>query len=382
MWILGVLAGVALILGVLVDGFEVIIQPRRITHRYRYVRLYYTNLWALWRVLALRFPAGKRRQDLLSLFGPLSLLGLLGTWVGGLVTGFGVLHWSLGSPLQMANGEPSLPTYLYLSGTTFFTLGYGDITPTGALGRVLAVLESGLGFGFLAVVVSYLPVLFQAFSQREAVISLLDARASSPPSAAQALLRLAKAGNPAAIDPLLASWERWAAELLESHLSFPVLSYYRSQHDNQSWLAALTAMLDTCALLIAGGTGRGAYQAQLTFAMARHAAVDLTLVLKTKPQMPELDRLPAGSLTRLRQALREAGLELRGGPAADREFAALRAAYEPFVHALAQNFLFTLPPIVPAEPIVDNWQRSAWMPHPSGIGNLLDSSGDSDHFGE
>ncbi len=381
MWILGVLASLALILMILVDGFEVIIQPRRVTHRFRYVRFYYQKLWTIWRGLALRVPAGGRRETVLSLFGPLSLLGLLTTWVCGLIIGFGVLHWSLGSPLQMATGSAGLATYLYLSGTTFFTLGYGDVTPVGILGRVLAVVESGLGFGFLAVVVSYLPVLFQALARREVAISLLDPRASSPPSAAQVLLRLARAGNVAAIDPLLASWERWAAELLESHLSFPVLSLYRSQHDNQSWVAALTAMLDTCALLILGVTGRDAYQAQLTFAMARHAAVDLCLVLKMPPLTPQPDRLPAERLQHLRAMLREAGLELRDGPAADRQLAELRGTYEPFVNALANRFLFALPPLAPDEPVVDNWQRSAWMPRPSGIGDLSRPAGPIEHFG-
>src|SRR5439155_8729231 len=138
-----------------------------------------------------------------------------------------------------------------------------------------------------AIVIGYLPVLFQAFSRREVMIALLDARAGSPPSAAQFLLRLGASRNIGAVDPFLAEWERWAAELLESNLSFPLLSYYRSQHDNQSWLAALTAILDSCAILIVGIKGHNPYQAQLTFAMARHAAVDLALVLRTPPSNPE-----------------------------------------------------------------------------------------------
>src|SRR5262249_55504278 len=140
-------------------------------------------------------------------------------------------------------------TYLYLSGVTFSTLGFGDVVAVSPLGRLLTVAEALLGFGFLACLIGYLPVFYQAFSRREVTISLLDARAGSPPSAASLLLRLAQAQNVPAVVPFLAEWERWAAELLESHLTYPVLSFYRSQHDNQSWLAALTAILDTCALL-------------------------------------------------------------------------------------------------------------------------------------
>src|SRR5262249_27767642 len=188
------------------------------------------------------------------------------------------LHWSLGTGLSFPSGAgDSFTTYLYFSGTTFFTLGYGDVVPTGAGGRALGVAEAGIGFAFLAVVISYLPVLYQAFSRREITISLLDARAGSPPTAAELLRRMAGARGLAGAGSLLAEWERWAAELLESHLSFPVLSYYRSQHENQSWVGALTVILDTSALLIAGVDGPDGYQARLTFAMARHAAVDLTL---------------------------------------------------------------------------------------------------------
>jgi hypothetical protein len=271
-------------------------------------------------------------------------------------------------------------TYLCFSGVTFSTLGYGDVVAVTTFGRMLAVIEAALGFGFLACIIGYLPVFYQAFSRREVTISLLDARAGSPPSAAQLLLRLAQARNVAAVNPFLAEWERWAAELLESHLSYPVLSYYRSQHDNQSWLAALTAILDTCALLMAGVKDVDPYQAQLTFAMARHAAVDLALVFRTPPPVPVPERLPPEALTRLRETLRMAGLHLRDGEAADARLAELRAMYEPFTHALAAYFLFPLPPVVPEGTVVDNWQTSAWTRRTPGIGHLPVRDASDEHF--
>src|SRR5437773_1106421 len=178
------------------------------------------------------------------------------------------------------------------------------------LARALAVAEAGGGFGFLAIIIGYLPVLYQAFSRRELTISLLDARAGSPPSASQFLFRLAQTRQCDGITPFLAEWERWAAEVLESHLSYPVLSYYRSQHDNQSWLAALTAVLDTCALLIAGVKSVDAYQAQLTFAMARHAVVDLALVFKLPAPAKRGERLSAAQLQQVRELLGGVGLSL------------------------------------------------------------------------
>jgi hypothetical protein len=379
MAVVGALASVALIILVLMDAFEVMVLPRRVTRALRLTRVYYRASWRLWSALAARLRPGRWREWFLSLFGPLSILMLLVVWVVGLITGFGLLHASLGTHLGAADTPVGLGTYLYLSGETFFTLGYGDVTAADSVGRFLTVTEAGLGFGFLAVVLSYLPVLYQAFSRRETTISLLDARAGSPPAAAQLLLRLARAGDLAAINPLLAEWERWSAELLESHLSFPLLAFYRSQHDNQSWLAALAAVLDTSALLLAAVKGADPFQAQLTFAMSRHAAVDLALMFDTPPRAPESDRLPADRLLRLRERLREAGGDVRAGPTADAKLAELRGMYEPFLAALADYFLFTLPVIFPEKDPVDNWQTSAWMRRTAGIGRLA-TDGQDDHF--
>jgi hypothetical protein len=361
----------ALLIGVvLLDSFEVMVLPRRVTRNLRLTRFYYRGAWLLWRSVGQHLPPGRRREYFLSMFGPLSLLGLFATWELGLIFGFALVQWSLGTALQAPEKEVGFGSYLYFSGATFFTVGYGDVAPVTPFGRALSVAEGGLGFGFMAVIIGYLPVLYQAFSRREVTISLLDARAGSPPSAAQVLLRLAQACSFDAVDPFLAEWERWAAELLESHLSFPVLSFYRSQHDNQSWLAAVTSILDTCALLIATVDNTCPYQAQLTFAMARHAIVDLALVFRTPPLTPVPDRLSDSHLSQLRKVLREAGLVLHEGPAVDARLAELRAMYEPYVNALAQFLLFMLPPILSDKAPVDNWQTSAWMQRTPGIGKL------------
>ncbi|MHC5542765.1 potassium channel family protein, partial [Singulisphaera rosea] len=174
------LASVALIALVLQDGFEAILLPRRVSRNFKFARSFYRNGWKPWSALACRLESAKRREYCLSLFGPLSMLILFSLWATGLVVGFGLLHWALDSPVNTSGDRAGLFDYLYFSGVTFFTLGYGDVTPIGFLERLLAVLETGVGFGFLAVAVSYLPVLYQSFSQREHTISLLDARAGSP----------------------------------------------------------------------------------------------------------------------------------------------------------------------------------------------------------
>lgn len=380
MRILAGILGLAMILQIMVDSFETTVLPRRVTHRYRFARLYYYSSWRIWRTIAVRLPLGRVREAFLSVFGPLSLLGLMVTWVLGLIVGFALVHWSLATSLNAPDAAPTLGTYLYWSGGTFFTLGYGDITPFGLIGRTLAVAEAGMGFGFLALIISYLPVFYQTFSQRETMIALLDARAGSPPCAAQILLRLGNSGDIAAIDPFLADWERWSAELLESHLSFPVLSYYRSQHDNQSWLSSLTAVLDTCAIMIAMVKNHKPFQAQLTFAISRHAAVDLALVYKIRPIVPEKDRLPASAAERLRESMQAAGYELHDAAIAEAKLTELRGMYEPFVNALAARFLFALPQIFSQEPTADNWQRSAWMKRAPKIGDLPIAATGDGHF--
>jgi hypothetical protein len=224
------------------------------------------------------------------------------------------------------------------------------------------VIEAGNGFGLLAIVIGYLPVLYQSFSRREVSISLLDARAGSPSSAAELLRRQSIGGSLAHLDPLLLEWERWSAELMESHLSYPVLCYFRSQHDNQSWLAALVTVLDTCALVLVGVDGAPASQARLTFAVARHAVVDIAQVFRTAPttlQCCDL-RLPEQDLVRLRRVLAENEIVLPQGEEAERKLLNLRLMYEPYVFALSELLMMPLPPWILPKDAIDNWKTSAW----------------------
>lgn len=358
MHILTAVFGLALLLFVLWDGFEAMVLPRRVTRKIRVSRLFYRITWKVWSAIGRRMNPGKRRETYLSVYGPLSLLMLFVVWAIGLVCSFGLIYWSLGSPLK-ADFPMNLWLDLYMSGTTFFTLGLGDIVPKSGPARFISVAECGMGLAFLALVLSYLPVLYQSFSKREVVIALLDARAGSPASAGELLRRHHHGGQKEdALVQMLRDWERWAAELLESHVSFPVLCFFRSQHDNQSWLAALTAMLDTCTIVIHGVGGATGWQAQLTFAMARHAIVDLAQILGTPPVAPEPDRLPAEELEKLQCALAKASLDLRE-PELAGKIGELRVMYEPFVNALAERLLLRLPPWTHGGR-VDNWRTSAW----------------------
>lgn len=354
--------GVLLILVVLWEGFETVVNPRRATRRFRLTRLFYRMTWRSWGRLITALVPNRRQETFRSFFGPLSLLLLLSVWAACLILGYGLLYWSTGAVI-VAHGKPDgLFTDLYMSGTTFFTLGLGDAAPANAASRLLAVIESGMGFGFLALVIAYLPALNQSFARREVNISLLDARAGSPPTASEMIRRHGHERGMEELRQLLHEWERWSAELLESHLSYPVLAYFRSQHDNQSWLAALTAVLDTSALVMASVEGASERQAELTFAMARHALVDLSLVFRTGHRQARHDRLPPEKFAELREALAGTGIALDDGESYTR-LTGLRRNYEPYVHALASYFRLAVPPWLAEKHWTDNWRAGILDQH-------------------
>jgi hypothetical protein len=351
--------GIVLLAIVLWDVFETIILPRRVTRRIRLARMFYKSFWFPWQWIARRVRAGNYRESFLSFFGPISLLFLFGVWAIGLILSFSILHFAAGSAINAPGEHAGFWTDLYMSGSTFFTLGLGDVTPQTALARFITVVEAGIGFGFLAIVISYLPVLYGAFSRREANISLLDARAGSPPTASELLRRHTQSNGAGALAEYLRGWELWAADLMESHLSYPVLCYFRSQHNNQSWLAALSAVLDVSALLLAYAEGALRWQARMTFAISRHAIVDLAQVLNCPPRAVNGDRLPAGELQNLRKLLVTSGLA-KCRSEDDVKLTELRQMYEPYVAALSDRLLMPVAGwAIEAKP-TDNWRTSAW----------------------
>ncbi len=379
MRIVSMVAGIFCLFAVLIDAFQTIILPRRASGRFRLTRIFYVATWKPWVFFARRIPSPRKRESAYSFYGPLSLIFLLAVWAGVMVIGFALVFYALGSPFTDSLQGPDFRSDLYVSGTTIFTLGLGDVTPQSAWARELVILEAGIGFGFLAVVMGYFPVLYGAFSRREVSISLLDARAGSPPTAAELMRRHSYPGAEHALTLLLEGWERLSAELLESHISYPLLCYFRSQHNNQSWISALTAVADTSALLIAGVRGHEARQAQLTFAMARHAMVDLAQIFSLAPVTNAPDRLPPERYEQLYNLLCQGGVKVcRDGNSIER-LREMRALYEGYAEALAGYLLMPLPPWIADQPHKDNWQAVARLraqteaaDPPSGKENAVD----------
>jgi hypothetical protein len=377
---LTMLLGVLCLLIVLLDAFQTIILPRRAAGRLRLTRIFYILTWIPWRFVALRIRHPRKRETALSFYGPLSLIFLLVVWASGMIFGFSLIYYALGNPFNDASHRLGFLSGLYVSGTSFFTLGLGDVIPRGEPARALITIEGGTGFGFLAIVMGYFPVLYGAFSRREVSISLLDARAGSPPTAAELMRRHTFDGAQNALATLLSEWERWSAELLESHISYTLLCYFRSQHTNQSWISALTAILDTSALLIAGVQGHEARQAQLTFAMARHALVDLAQVFSLKPKQNLTDRLPRERYEQLYQLLCRSGVSVCRDGASYERLRDLRALYEGYAASLSDHLCMPLPPWMTEQPHKDNWlavarvrdQAEAANPGPNSIAEVID----------
>ena len=368
MYLVASIAGMICCLAVALDAFQTIILPRRPAGRLRITRFFFIATWTPWKALAPRIGNMKAREQAYSVYGPLSLLLLLALWALLLVLGFALFFFAMGSPfadamhMTEASSLARFGTDLYVSGTTLFTLGLGDVLPRLTTARALIICESGVGLGLVALVIGYVPVLYQAFSRREVSVALLDARAGSPPTSTELLRRHAFESGQEALTTLLAEWERWSAEILESHISYPILCFYRSQHDNQSWLSALVAVLDSCALLISIMEGTPARQAQLTFAMARHALVDLGHVfhLEARAKAAEAqDRLPEVEFSRLCEVLGDIGMRMCGDTASASRLQAIRVLYEPHAIALSEYLRMPLPTWIPEPSAKDQWRTIA-----------------------
>ncbi|HMD90630.1 MAG TPA: hypothetical protein VKF38_15860 [Anaerolineaceae bacterium] len=361
MHVLIFVGGLSLILLVLLDAFETVVLPRSVSPRFRLTARFYHVTWNVWRAVTRHWTSGSHREGILAFYGPLALLGLLVVWVVLLILGFTGLLWALSiSPMNAPGQVFDLKTDLIASASSFITAGFGYTTPSSWLGQALLILEGGTGLAFLALVIGYLPAVYQAFAQREANITMMDARAGSPPTVLEALRRCSVEDNCADAPIFLSDWENWSAQLLETHLSYPQLAYYRSQHENQSWLAALAAILDTSALVSLGIDGISKKQGRLTFAMARHTIVDLAQIFQTPPSERGADRLSEVGFKYIQAELAAVGVCLPEDRDIFKELAELRLLYEPYLTAMAERFVMPIPGWFPVDEMPDNWQTTAW----------------------
>ena len=341
------ITSVVLIVLVLWDGFTNVVLPRTLNQRFSISGSLIRYTWQPWGWFSARLRNTERRDVLLSIYGPFFSILQVGFWATLLIIGFAGLHWALGSDMIASEGTISFGTDLYQSGVTFFTLGYGDVSPRSGIERFVAVIEAGIGFGFLAIIISYVPVLYQSYSRRETLVSMLEARAGSPSSAVELLRRVYQWGTPDDLSKLLSDWEVWVADVMESHLSHSVLALYRSHHAEQSWIAALTTILDTCVLIMTTTKDVPYYSAFQTYSLAQHAVVDIAEMIHVTLPLTMPNRLPPADFVTLKNELAEVGIACRDDDP-EVALAQFRRTYEPYVAAIATALQVELPPWLPA----------------------------------
>lgn len=356
---LAILGGLLIVLA-LADGFETMILPRTVRRPWRFSALWFDLSWRLVQVIEARRDH-RSRQSRMAAWAALQIPILVAIWAALFVTGFALIYYGVQTPTS--DGRVSLGEYAYMSGVTFFTLGFGDVTPTNAIGRSFAVLEAGIGFGFLAVVISFVPTIYGGFSRREATMLRLDSRAGSRPSGVEILRRHCDARACEELGELFREWEAFSSELLEGYLSFPVLGFYRSQHDDQSWLRSLVAVMDAAAVVQLGWEGdepewypRVRYRAKAFFAMGRHLLVDYGYLLDIEPKHETRVREPEAVIA----TVRATGWHAPDDARAELLLQGLTDLYEPYAAGLGEHILLELPTWLPNEKRPDNWEISAW----------------------
>ena len=331
--------GVVLLVIIVRDCFNALMVPGRVRRRLRFVPVYFQFTWAAWASVARRIRAQARRERMLSVYGPFAVLCLIALWAAGILVGFGLLQFGL---VPDATGS-DVPDYLCTSGARIFTLGAEESANSTTLSKGLIIIEAGTGLGLITTVITYLPVLYQLFSRRETHVILLDERAGTPVRASSLICLHSQRNAINRLSVLIASWEQWSAEVLESHVSYPMLSYYRSQHSDESWLAAMAVMMDTCALRIAGADVVDAFQADRTLAMCIKALRNISQVLRITPAKRYGDRLSRTDFFELAEQLRQSGIHIDESGVWER-LPCVRDSYEPLLAALADHLLIELPP--------------------------------------
>jgi Ion channel len=339
--------GLLLWLGVMWDGFATVVLPRTVAPMRRLSGRFYKRSWYFWSLIGRWIRTEELRLSFLAIYGPLSVMLLLVIWAGLAVVAFALIYQGSGSRFQEAGSPVSFGTLLYMSGSTFLTLGLGDVTSADSLGRMFMVLEAATGFVFLGLIITYMPLLDQAYASREVGGLLLQSRAGKPASAVRLLRRHAGPDGSQILRGNLREGERWMAEILQSHLSHPVLCFYRAQHYGQSWLVSLTTIMDASALLIVGGEGIVREQARLTYRMGLLLLADLTSALVLAVPTRVDTRLNESDLPALRAALSSAGIALRLGPTEGAELVRINHRYDVYLHAMARWLMITLPPWIP-----------------------------------
>jgi len=330
-------AGIVILLWTLLDVFRTLVMPRAARGRSRLSRILFRAFWRPWRWVGVRRKTVQARERVLAGAAPFFFFLLLVGWVSFALLGYALILWSPAFVDGIERGGDSFSDALYVAGSSLFTLGFGgDVT--GAT-RAVVVAAGATGLGLFAVVIAYLPVLYQAFNRREVGVLLLDARAGSPPSGPELLHRMGSAGVASSLPDLFAEWERWVADVLETHMSYPLLTVFRSPHDNTSWITSLGSVLDAATLIITSVDDEPDERAKLLYGTGVHAVEDLFYYLRLTERETVIQR---DEFEDVLDDMKEDGFVVRPLDEAYERFTEKRAKYAPRLDAIA--VLLAAPP--------------------------------------
>lgn len=229
--------GLLIVVSTVLSAIETLVVPRAIP--LRITRAVFLTMRALFGLRGKRATSFRERDRDMALYGPISLFTLAASWLTLTGQGYVLMYWSLGvRPWREA---------FALSGSSIFTLGFA--APRSLPTTVLAFSEAIFGIGLLAMLISYLPSMYQSFSRREAAVAALDVRAGTPPTAATMLIRFSTIEGWERLDDTWRTWETWFVDVTETHTSLPALVFFRSPHWEHSWVTASGAVLDAASLV-------------------------------------------------------------------------------------------------------------------------------------
>jgi hypothetical protein len=348
--------GVVILAIAFYDVFQSVVLPRPSVGKLRLSPWILRPLWASWRWLGTRDGRVDRRENWLGTFGPVGLIALLGFWALSSILGFALIIDSIPDEIQPPPAD--FWTSLYFSASTLLPLSYGEILPIGAVARLVIIAESATGIALIALVISLLFSLYASFQRREELVVTLDALAGAPPAGLQILETAASHRMPDELRATFDDWRRWSAAVLESHLAYPILVYFRSSHDNEAWLNSFGAVMDAATLVLSTVVSEDATpgHARLMLKVGNHLVEDLAWYFRFKNAgVPIVERQEFDDA---RDRLIKAGFKCREGDLAWSEFAALRSMYASTLNQLARRLA-----IMPAKWIGDR----SYLPHAARV---------------
>jgi hypothetical protein len=337
------------------DLFKSVVLPRPSVNRFIMVRVLFFTFWALWRWVSRRMTNAARRETWLATFGPSAVIAMFLTWALAFLLGYALILDGLRNQIR-----PPLDNFgeaLYFSASTIVPLSYGDFVPIGLAARIMILFESATGVGIAALVITLLFSLYAAFQEREELVVQLDAIAGAPPSGVQLLETVFERGLRDELVKTFDDWRRWSAAVLESHLAYPILLYFRSSHDNEAWLNSFGAVMDAATLVMSTVDEDEEGPARLMFTVGNHLVEDLAWYFRyTSSKEPLVDH------EEFHQAvlrLKKAGYKVKPLDESWTKFQHLRGKYASQLVQMAHRLA-----IAPAEWIGDR----TYAPHVDGRG--------------